>query len=490
MKGNSMSSNFDGRRMPGPDVWWMLIAAIAGAGALATTLGAVRGGLFVPRWHAEFLALAGALLLPVPFVVLDRLQAERRVWAGRAAPLAGWHAALSKSRRTLLLSWGLAVLPLVLMRLLTRPAAEAWAATVMMALFTAALLAGALALGMLAAAAWQGLLAGPTGAAAGMAALGVLPSGVAAVAPEGLPAWGTHLGWPVEVMAAGALASVLAAGLAWRAVRFVQERLERPLGGLFTPPSPRQRVQDLRLHAAQRWGRVDATVNVGMLAGVAAQLPTNLTHPDVDMHFFQAWGSSVSPLHGLRLALIALLVSFLLRGVAPHWRDLLAPGSGFRRAVGPRVVASTMASVMVQLVLLLAMVVAVFSLVPFMKWPDGTSWASLPGVALSYGVPLLADVALAVSLAAWLRGQLGSLGRLVGVVAGLGAAWAAMVFLVSPLMGIEGFARSTLWTRGPAHLAGELALAACFTLLAQRAWARADLGTMVRRPRSLMENGF
>jgi hypothetical protein len=484
MKANPIQPDFDGRRMPGMTVWWALIAVIAGAGALVATLGAVTGERFVPRWHAEFLALAGALLLPVPFFVLERLQAERKVWVGRAAPLLGWHAALRRSRLTWLMSWALAAAPLVLMRLLTRPAAEAWAVTVVMAFVTAALLAAVLGLGLLAAAAWQGLLNGPAGAVAGAAAVGVLPLGVAAVAPEGLSAWGEQLGWPIALLAAGALASVLAAGLAWQAVQFVQERLESPRDGLIGQPSPRQRLRDLRLHAAHRWGRVDPAVNFGLVAAVAGQLPANLTHPNVDMHFFQAWGSSVSPLHGLRLAVLTLVASLMLRGVSPHWRDLLVPGSGFRRAVGLRVVGRTMESVLVQLVLLLAILAAVFSLMPFLDWADEVSWASLSRVVWSHGLPLLVDLTLAVALAAWLRGWLGSLGRVVGVIVGLGAAWAAAVFLAAPLLGLEGFARSTLWTRGPAHLAGELALAACFTLLAQRAWARADLGAMVRQPRS------
>ena len=489
MKANPIQPDFDGRRMPGMTVWWALIAVIAGAGALVATLGAVTGERFVPRWHAEFLALAGALLLPVPFFVLDRLQAERRVWVGRAAPLLGWHTALRRSRLTWLMSWALAAAPLVLMRLLTRPVAEAWAVTVVMAFVTAALLAALLGLGLLAAAAWQGLLNGPAGAVAGVAAVGVLPLGVAAVAPEGLAAWGAQLGWPIEVLTAGALASLLAAGLAWQAVQFVQERLESPRDGLIGQPSPRQRLRDLRLHAVHRWGRIDPAVNFGLLAAIAGQLPANLTHPHVDMHFFQAWGSSVSPLHGLRLAALALVASLMLCGVAPHWRDLLAPGSGFRRAVGLRVVGRTMESMLFQLILLLAIVAAVFWLMPFLDWAEEVSWASLSRVVWSYGLPLLVDLTLAVALAAWLRGWLGSVGRVVGVIVALGAAWAAMVFLAAPPLGLETFARSTLWTCGPAHLAGELALAACFTLLAQRAWARADLGAMVRRPRSALEDG-
>lgn len=488
MSSNSAQDGFDGRTMPGVGVWWGLIAAVAGASALAATVAAATGGQIAAGWHAGFLALAGALLLPVPFHVLDRLHAERRVWVGRVAPLANWHAALRRSRRTLALSWALAAAPLALLRLLAQPASEAWAAAVMLALFTAALLAAVLGLGLLAAAAWQGVLAWPLGAAAGVACLALLAYGGSGAVREVLPAWAEQLGGTPQALLAGVLAMLLVAGLAGQAVELVHGRLDRPRGGPVGLPSPRQRLQAWRLQWAERWRRVDPAVNIGVLAGVMGQVPANMTKPDADLHYFQAWGSTVSPMHGLRLYLLTLVASLLLRGAAPHWRELLAPGSGFRRSVGLRVIGSTLATVLGQLLFLLAIGVAAVTLVPGLGWPGETSWTRLPGVVVSYGVPLLADLVLAVALAAWLRGWLGSLGRVVGVVVGLGAAWVAFVILAAPLLGIEGFARSTLWSRGPAHLAGQLALAACFTLLAQRAWARADLGAMARQPRSTPEN--
>jgi hypothetical protein len=488
MTANSSQADFDARTMPGVGVWWGLIAAVAGASALAATVAAATGGQIAAGWHAGFLALASALLLPVPFHVLNRLHAERRVWVGRAAPLANWHAALRRSRRTLLLSWATAAVPLVLLRLLAQPPSEAWATAVLMAIFTTALLAAVLGLGLLAAAAWQGLLPWPLGAAAGVAALALLAYGGSGAVPEGLPAWAEQLGGTLQALLVGVLASLLAMGLAWQAVQLVHGKLDRPRNGPAGLPSPRQRLQAWRLQWAERWRRVDPAVNIGVLAGVMGQLPANMTNPNADVHYFQAWGSTVSPMHGLRLYLLTLVASLLLRGAAPHWRELLAPGSGFRRSVGLRVIGSTLATVLGQLLLVLAVGVAAVLLVPGLDWPSETSWTRLPGVVASYGVPLLADLVLAVALAAWLRGWLGSLGRVVGVVVGLGAAWVALVVLAAPMLGIEGFARSTLWSRGPGHLAGQLALAACFTLLAQRVWARVDLGAMARRPRSTPED--
>lgn len=484
MTANSAQDGFDGRTMPGMAVWWGLIAAVAGVSALAATVAAATGGQIAGGWHTGFLALAGALLLPVPFHVLDRLHAERRVWLGRVAPLANWHAALRRSRRTLLLSWALAAVPLVLLRLLAQPPAEAWAATVLLALFTAALLAAVLGLGLLAAARWEGLLAWPVGVASGVAAIALLAYAGSGEAPEALPAWAAQLGGTLQALLAGVLASLLTAGLAWQAVQLVHGRLDRPRERPVGLPNPRQRLHAWRLQWAERWRRVDPAVNIGVFAGVMGQLPANMTRPDADAHFFQAWGSSVSPMHGLRLALFTVVASLLLRGAAPHWRELLAPGSGFRRSVGLRVIGSTLAIVLGQLLFVLAVGAAAVSLVPGLDWPGEVSWSRLPGVVASYGVPLLADLVLAVALAAWLRGRLGSLVGTVGVLAALALAWTAAALLAAPLLGIEDFTRRTLWSRGPAHLAGQLALAACFTLLAQRAWARADLGAMARQPRS------
>lgn len=483
MNGNAVQPGFDGRTMPGLAVWWGLMVAIGGGSLVIATVAAASGEPISGGWQAGFLGMAGALLLPIPFWVLDRLHAERRVWVGRAAPRASWQAALRGSRRTWLISWALAAVPLVLMRLLTRPAFEAWITALPMVLLPAALLAAVLGLGLLAAAAWQGLVAWPVGLAALVGAIALLTWGAQADAPAVPPARVEHLGGPVAVGVAGTLACLLAAGLAWQAMCVVHRALDQAQELAQRQPSPGERLQALRVRWAEQWRRVDPAVNLWLFGGFFSQLPANLTNVNIDARFLQAWGSTVSPLHGFRLALLTLVASALLRGAAPHWRLLLAPGSGFRRVVGLRVVGSTLATVVLQFGFLLAVFVPVFWVVTAAVGEP----ASFPRHPASIALPLMADLTLAVALAAWLRGWLGSLGRVVSAIAGLSAAWAAIVFLAAPLLGLEGFARSTLWSRGPGYLAGQLALAACFTLLAQRVWARADLGAMARQPRSTPE---
>lgn len=89
---------------------------------------------------------------------------------------------------------------------------------------------------------------------------------------------------------------------------------------------------------------------------------------------------------------------------------------------------------------------------------------------------------MAIALAAWLRGWLGSPTRVLAALAAFGVLLAAAVLAAAPHWGLEGFPGPSLWVRGPGHLAGQFALAALLTVLAQRAWARADLTELARRP--------
>jgi len=82
---------------------------------------------------------------------------------------------------------------------------------------------------------------------------------------------------------------------------------------------------------------------------------------------------------------------------------------------------------------------------------------------------------------AWLRGVLGGSMPVLGAFALL---LVTGIFVAAQLFGVEGASRAVLWSRGPAHHAVEFGLAALFTALARRAWARADLGELARRPRA------
>lgn len=102
---------------------------------------------------------------------------------------------------------------------------------------------------------------------------------------------------------------------------------------------------------------------------------------------------------------------------------------------------------------------------------------------MSHGLPLVCDLALAVAIAAWLRGRLGSLERAVSLCLGL-AGWVIAVGITAHLLDAAVPWREGWWTVGPAHFAGQLLVTVLITALAQRAWARADLAAGVRQSRT------
>lgn len=77
--------------------------------------------------------------------------------------------------------------------------------------------------------------------------------------------------------------------------------------------------------------------------------------------------------------------------------------------------------------------------------------------------------------------MLGSVKKVIIVLLGASMLLMVALLVVPALLGSEGFWTTVLWTRGPMHHLAELALAAMFTLLAQRAWTRADLGQIARK---------
>lgn len=482
MNGVARPMSFFGRAPGGLVVLWLICVAMGGAAVLVATVSGASGGTVAAGWHAGFATLASALLLPLPFLTLDQLRAQRRVWLGRVAPLAAWQQALYDHRRMLLLSWALAALPLLVLRLLTRPADEAWAATALAALWPAALLAGLMGLGLLLAAALAGLLAWPWGLAAGGALMALVVPGADGVPAAAVPQLGAHFGPPAAGLLFGTALMALLAATASLASHLVHGRLAQVPDTTLLKPGPVQRLTQRWAQFSERWRRVDGRANAGLIVSAGSQLPNNLANPNADVHFFQAWGSTVTPMHGLRLALLTVVAALLLRGALLHWRVLLAPGGRFRRDIGLRVVGSTLVSLLAYVAMYLGIVALLFALLPFLP---AVPWQRLPALAFSHGLPLLADLALAVALAAWLRGLLGGPTRVIAWLCGAALVLAAAVFVLAPLLGVEGAASAVLWTRGPAHHAAQLALAALFTVLAQRAWARADLGELARRPPTL-----
>lgn len=471
-------------RMPGGLlVLWFVAVGIGGMAVLIAAVSAATGEAVAAGWHSGFFTLAAVLLLPLPMLTLDQLRAQRSVWLGRVAPLSAWRRALHDHRRTLAVSWLLAALPLLLLRLLARPEGEAWGSSLVAAVWPAALLAGLLGLGLLLAAALAGLLAWPWGLGSAGVLLVLTAPGPAGVPLLALPGIAERMATPATAAWATAATMATLAATAALASTLVHHRLAQAPGRAPLGPGPVQRLARAWAQFTERWRYVDGRANVGVLVAACSQLPNNLSNPNADGHFFQAWGSSVTPLHGLRLALLTAMATLLLRGALLHWRVLLAPGGRFRHGIGVRVVGSTLVSMLAFAALQLAIAALLFTLLPF---PPAVPWQRLPALAFSHGLPLLADLTLAVALAAWLRGALGGPWRVIAMLGAAALLLLVIVLFVPPLLGLERAGGTVLWNRGPAHHAAEFALAALCTALAQRAWARADLGDLARRPPLLL----
>jgi hypothetical protein len=455
------------RTPPGLVALWLTALGVLALAALLLSLDRASGSLgFSATLHGWLLTIGAVLLSPVPFFTLDRLQAQRRVWLGRLAPRGVWLALLADHRRDLLASWALVALPLMAWRGIGRPAGEAWAQTALAAGSTATLLAGVLGAALITAAGLSTILATRWAAfgALGMTALLAEGAGVAASTP----------GHGDEAALASAF-MVLGGALPLLALRHIEAGLAvwhiTPEGA---PLSWWARRAALGARLSERWRLVDRPATKGSLLTVMlTQLPNNLATSNADARFLQAWGSTVTVGHGLRLACMVLVAHFSLRCIDMHWRVHLLPGGSGRRWLGLRIIGSTVMTVLVTLVLLLALTWLGFSL--FLPAAITPGWSALPALIAAYTPPLLADLCLAVSLAAWLRARHRPAGQL---------AWTWAVLVVSALLIVAVLSRvwawPALWTRGYVHHAIEFTLAAGFAMLANRAWQAVDLGELMR----------
>lgn len=473
--GSVSKRGFLGRVPSGLLVFWGLCVLLHGVTVLLVMAAAAQGEVVSPGWQTGLTALACVLLMPLPLFTVPQLRAERAVWLGRVAPLLAWQRALHDHRRALLLSWALVALPLALLRVLTRPEAETWGATLLEAAWPAALLAALMGLALAAAAALARLLPAAWGALAGLALLVLVMPEAGGVPRAAQPALGLE-GWSQGY---GLVLLMLLFATGALTLHTVHQRLQQAPSAL--PLAPALLLPWRRRWQAfiERWRLVDGGKAGMALGAILSQLPSNLSSPNTDTHVFQAWGSSITPWHGVRMALLSGLALLMLRGATPHWRLLLAPGGRFRRDLGLRIVGTTLVSMTALLLFVLAVLALLFTVLPFLP---GVPWARLPELALRYAPPLIADLALAVALAAWWRAALGTQQR-----AGLAIGGAALLGLISlaVLAAVLGFGtvfRAELGTRNGTYLFVQFALAALCTALARRAWRRADLAPLMRRP--------
>ncbi|RVU47205.1 hypothetical protein [Rubrivivax rivuli] len=466
---------FLGRVPSGLLVFWGLCVLLHGVTVLLVMAAAAQGEVVSPGWQTGLTALACVLLMPLPLFTVPQLRAERAVWLGRVAPLPAWQRALHDHRRALLLSWALVALPLALLRVLTRPEAETWGATLLEAAWPAALLAALMGLALAAAAALARLLPAAWGALAGLALLVLVMPEAGGVPRAALPALGLG-GW---LQGYGLVLLMLLFATGALTLHTVHQRLQQAPSALPLAPAVllpwRRRWQAF----IERWRLVDGgKAGVGLTI-ILGQLPGNLSNPNPQMHVFQAWGSSITAMHGLRMATLTLLALLLLRGATPHWRLLLAPGGHFRRDLGLRIVGTTLLSMTALLLFVLTVLGLMFTLLPFLP---GVPWARLPELTLRYAPPVVADLALAVALAAWLRAALGTQKRAALVIGGAALLWFCARWAWAQTPGPGAAFLAELGTRDGTYLFVQFALAALCTALARRAWRRADLAPLMRRP--------
>lgn len=452
----------------GPLLFWCLCAMVLGLVALLAMLSAATGARWSAAWQEALAAAACVLLLPLPFHAVHRLAAQWRVWRCRVAPLASWQQAVRRHLRVLVMAWGLVALPLMVLLCLTGDSSHGLSAVVIAVAAAPALLGAVLGLGLLAAAGWAGMLAWPWGLAGGLVLCMVLAFGI-----EPLMALSTVIealsGASSTVALVGALGLF---GLMLCTAPLVLALLrERWVQGA---PAAVEGAPAARFHSAwqswtEPWRQIDARHGLPLVL-----LAPQWQHLGPSM---SSLGGELSPSRLYFLWLLTLLSLFALRGGWPHWRVMLAPGGHFRHRLGLRIVLATWVSMCLLTTVLVVAGGVMCLLLPFLPAPP---WQRLPGLLVSHGLPLACDFALAVALATWLRGGLGSQERAMWLLlslAGLGVA----VAITALLLGVVIPWRAGWWTIGTVHLAGQLVLAALFTALAQRAWARADLAEGARR---------
>lgn len=443
---------------PGMLPAWGVIAALILVVSVLAVLSALTGGDPGTHWRGALLMLQLSATLPLPLALVSALVEARRLTLGRVAPRKALWADLRGSRLALLTGWlliGAADTALVWLH-----AGTAWPPAAV--LLPAAVASLALALMVMQGAAWHGLA-----------------RALWLVAPLAVVALGAGYGWAelwTHLQALGPwwhLALLCSLPLAWR---WLELRLSAPLRIVAGPQplTPRRRLAAATVAITERWRYVDAR-SQGMVAAIwLPQVLANNAFFGQNSFWSTPWGGGINAWYLPRLMLLALLATLLLRSSQMHWRWLLAPTGAFRRRLGQRIVVATLGLLLAIVVLIVA--IAALILLVTGHFNGGKAW----DMALHQGLPLALDILLAVTLATWVRGRVPSLVVAGLVYLGLAAAWLMLLWVLG--FTLQAFEAPALWQRDATHAIASLLLAALFTRLANRAWARADLGTLFREP--------
>lgn len=441
---------------PGVLILWGFAVLFSVIVVVQAILSAAAGNAVSVVWLKVTLLLQISVLLPLTLAAMAQLVEMRWVSLSRVWPSSALRQDVRGVCNLLWLAWALAALPALVLALLTHGVSV----TLVEAGVGPALAALTLAMFALQGAAWQGLIHPAWLLAPGPA-----------IAWLGARAWDTP--W-TDLLGVGPLGMAIALLSLPGVLMWLQQRLGQPLqlAAGPQPRTPRQWFAAASGSLRERWRYVDGREGGYLLALLLMQIGIQAMVFTKGSVVLVPWGSEVTGWYGLRILLLALVVTPALRSRDLHWRWLLAPSGAFRRHLGQRIVASTLGS--------LAVIFCIVALValPLMHW-SGLSWSDASARALSYGAPLSLDLVLATALAAGLRGL--STSRVWPLLA-LGAGMCAWV-LAGWLAGLSFWTgdNTAYWHRDATFAAATLGLAAFFTLLANRIWARADLGEIFRQ---------
>ncbi len=443
---------------PSVRVVWGFFAALALIVSVLAVVSAFTSTNPGTSWRGELLLLQLGAILPLPLTMISALVEARRLTLGRVAPRLALRADRHGSRHAVVAVWLL--VSAADAALVWLHAGTAWPPAAV--LWPAATVSLVLALMVMQGAAWNGLAPVPW-----------------LLAPPALLALGTWYGWAAlwgDLQALGPwwhLAPLCSLPLAWWRL---ERRLSAPLRIAPGPQvlAPRQRVAAGTVALTERWRYVDARAQGVATAIWLPQLLAESAFSGRNSFWSTPWGGGINAWYLPRLMLLALLATLLLRSSQMHWRWLLAPTGAFRRRLGQRIVASTLG-------LLLAVATVIVGIAALILLGTGHfHGAKAWDLALHQGLPLALDILLAVTLATWVRGRVRSLMAAGFVYLGLAATWLLLLWVLG--FKLQAFEAPALWLRDTTHATATLLLAALFTLLANRAWARADLGHLFPEP--------
>ncbi|MBL8327757.1 MAG: hypothetical protein JNJ71_02825 [Rubrivivax sp.] len=465
----------------GVAVLWVLAGALATVGLILGVQTALSDVPFPASWHQGLTLAMWALVLPVPGLAWDALQAQRAVWRARVSPRAAVKAAERAFRRTLGWTLTLALLPLALIGLMTLPLPQA----TLNAAGLWALMAGSMSFGLLFAAAWRGDLPAAW-AWPWIMILIAVPVTLLPAASWAL--WAAAEGWRGAVMLAMGLAPLAALGWSARTEQNLNAvdrggRAGRGDAVSIAPGLPPE-MRGLRARIAgwKQWLKahvspIDGPWGISMAGYIVSQLPQQLMMRREEGLLFRSWGSEVTVTVGYRVGFLALWVVMLTASPALHWRHLLAPGGSLRQRLGHQIIFTTWLLVTGVLAIMLAVVgggILLFSS------DRAELLVQLPSLLLRYAPLFLLDLWLACALAAVVRALAGTQLRAVFAFIGLIGVWGLTHLL---LLAVLGSPMQPWGTRNAWALIVTLMLIGLLHALAQQAWARADLSALLRSSR-------